>query len=102
MIGFICDKKVLGPNILYIIATILAIVGCLTFVLLKQFWSLMCFGIVYGISSAGLNALIVPCIKLITSSNEFSRAYGIVFLFAGLGSLLGPYIAGKLYEFLKI
>lgn len=115
MIGFACDEKVLSPFNLYIIAIILGIIACLSFILLKQFWLLMCFGIIYGIcsgnffyfnlnrdilsnfwlfSKAGLNALIVPCIKMITSSDQFNNAYGIIFFFTGVGSLIGPYVTG--------
>ena len=97
IMGLLCDKKIIKPFSLYIMGILLAALACFSFHLLTEFWLLICFGAVYGICSAAINALIIPCINSLNiETKKFSNAYGILFLFAGTGSLTGPYACGKL------
>lgn len=85
---------------LYAVCLILCGVSCgAMIVLTNNYPMLIVSAVVFGFSFAG-NYTFTPAIAVeLVSLDKFTTAYGLLLLSQGIGHLLGPPIAGKLFQY---
>ena len=94
LVGYFCDKQWIDASLLY--SWFIAISG---FSLAIMPWIQIYFGIaamaaLYGFTISANYALVSVILVNLISLDSFTNAYGLMLLAQGIGSLVGPPIAG--------
>jgi len=98
-LGFIGDRPWLNVNIMYSVCMLLCglSVGLMP-VVVKSYPALICLGIIFGLTFASTFSFTPSILVSLVDIDDFTCAYGLVLLVQGIGSLLGPPLAGLIYD----
>lgn len=98
IIGYIGDKTWLKPSTWYSVLTILGGFSMGLVPLARHSYVLAILSAIYGISVSA-NFTLVPVILVdLISLDKFTNAYGLMLLVQGIASMLGPPLAGWLFD----
>ncbi|CAB4064602.1 Monocarboxylate transporter 12,Monocarboxylate transporter 12-B [Lepeophtheirus salmonis] len=98
IIGWCGDKDWINMNWLYASCMLICGIANAFVPFLTQYWALAFMAGLYGFSIAANYSLTSPILVEIVSLNQFSTAYGYVLLAQGMSNLIGPPLAGYLYD----
>ncbi|XP_035701881.1 monocarboxylate transporter 9-like [Folsomia candida] len=90
ILGYLGDKK--WANSVTIYGLCISICGIVTGLMPCLFGKLFSMGLTYYF-------LVLLCACLVVSLEKFTPAYGLLLLVQGIGNLIGPPIAGLLYDY---
>ncbi|CAG2102360.1 unnamed protein product [Medioppia subpectinata] len=98
LVGYFGDKHWVDPTLLY--SCFIAISGLSLSVLpwVHNYWGMACVAALYGFTISANYALVSVILVNLISLDLFTNAYGMLLLVQGFGSLVGPPIAGWLFD----
>ncbi|KAJ8918197.1 hypothetical protein NQ315_014064 [Exocentrus adspersus] len=98
ILGYVSDKPWI--NRLYIYNWSLTICGIATFLsaFCTSFYSLAIYGAVFGFTIGAYVGLTSVILVDLLGLEKLTNAFGLLLLFQGIASLIGPPIAGSLYD----
>ncbi|XP_046340190.2 monocarboxylate transporter 14-like [Haliotis rufescens] len=99
LLGVLSNDKSVGPELIYSgIVGITAVTSVLLPLLVKTVAGRLTYGALLGIYTGGVFALQSTISLDIAGVEHFAIAYGAVMFFLGIGYLIGPPIAGSIFE----
>lgn len=101
MLGYVSDKPYI--NRLYLYIAMLCICGTSTLfsVLCLDFTSLAVYSSVFGVTAGAYVGLTSVILVDLLGLEKLTNAFGLLLLFQGVASLIGPVIGGLLYDSTK-
>ncbi|XP_074040298.1 monocarboxylate transporter 1 [Leptinotarsa decemlineata] len=99
VLGYVSDKPWI--NRLYIYIWSLTICGAATFfsAFLESFYSLAVYSAVFGFTAGAYVGLTSVILVDLLGLERLTNAFGLLLLFQGIASLVGPPIAGALFDY---
>eukprot|EP00096_Caligus_rogercresseyi_P014127 TRINITY_DN6655_c0_g1_i1.p1 TRINITY_DN6655_c0_g1~~TRINITY_DN6655_c0_g1_i1.p1 ORF type:complete len:644 (-),score=198.67 TRINITY_DN6655_c0_g1_i1:308-2239(-) len=98
IVGWCSDKAWLNINWFYSGCMCICGLSNAFVPFLSQYWELAIMAGLYGFAIAANYSLTSPLLVEIVSLHQFSSAYGYVLLAQGMSNLIGPPLAGYLYD----
>lgn len=98
MVGYVGDKPWIDPSLLYAMCTIIAGASVALIPLLSTYLTLAAASAVYGFTISANYTLVPEIVVNLISLDNFTGAYGLLLLIQGIAGLIGPPIAGWLYD----
>ncbi|XP_055379500.1 monocarboxylate transporter 9 [Condylostylus longicornis] len=99
ILGFIGDRPWLNVNIMYSICMLLCGLSVALMPLaVTNYYLLVALAVVFGLTFASTFSFTPSILVSLVDLDDFTCAYGLVLLVQGIGSLLGPPLAGLIYD----
>lgn len=99
IVGWVADLPWVNSNLLY--ACCMLVCGLVTAVipLVSSYALILVLSGIYGLCISANYSLTSPILVDLVSLDQFSSAYGFLLACQGVGNLIGPPVAGWLYDF---
>lgn len=98
IVGYVGDKPWIDPSLLYALCTIVAGASVATIPLFSSYLPLATASAIYGFTISANYTLVPEIVVNLISLDNFTGAYGLLLLIQGIAGLIGPPIAGWLYD----
>ena len=89
-------------NLIYALCMISCGISTAVVPLFSQYWILASLAGVFGFAISANYSLISPILVNLVSLEQFSSAYGFLLMIQGISNLIGPPIAGYMYDYTKV
>lgn len=101
VLGYICDKP--WVNRLYVYNTCLSICGLATVISIvcEEAYSFLVFCFIYGFTTGAYVGLTSVVTADLMGLDKLTNAFGLILLFQGIATLIGPPIAGALCDYMQ-
>lgn len=98
VVGWVADQPSVSSHVLY--AVCMVVCGLVTAVIpcVKSYPLILILSATYGLCISANYSLTSPILVELISLDQFSAGYGFLLFCQGLGNLLGPPVAGGLYD----
>ncbi|XP_066303129.1 monocarboxylate transporter 13-like [Branchiostoma lanceolatum] len=96
--GWFSDLKIISKLHVYMIFIALNALACFLFPLAKSYPALLAYSVAMGTCTGGFRALIMPLVADTVGVVRMPNAFGLTLVCEGIGILLGPPVAGWLYD----
>ncbi|XP_054168273.1 uncharacterized protein LOC128965587 [Oppia nitens] len=98
-VGYFGDKRWVDPSLLYSCFIVINGFSLAIIPWLHNFWGTAIMAALYGFTISANYALVSIILVNLISLDSFTNAYGLLLLVQGFGSLVGPPIAGWLFDY---
>ncbi|CAH1237914.1 SLC16A4 [Branchiostoma lanceolatum] len=96
--GWFSDLKIISKLHVYMIFIALNALACFLFPLATSYPALLAYSVAMGTCTGGFRALIMPLVADTVGVVRMPNAFGLTLVCEGIGILLGPPVAGWLYD----
>ncbi|XP_077864129.1 monocarboxylate transporter 12-like [Saccoglossus kowalevskii] len=100
--GLIVQRRLLSATAGYILALFITGIACTIPHFSYSYAALCAFGVIFGLASGSHISLAPVCTRQYVGQNRFLVASGCFILSAGIGSLIGPPMAGECWHTIGI
>ncbi|KAJ1524199.1 hypothetical protein ONE63_010720 [Megalurothrips usitatus] len=98
VLGYVSDKPWVNRLLVYNLSLTIAGVGTVLVVVCNDFWSLAIYASVFGFTIGAYVGLTSVILVDLLGLDKLTNAFGLLLLFQGLASFVGPPIGGILYD----
>ena len=101
LVGWVADLPWVNSNLLY--ASCMMVCGLVTAIVpfVQSYQLILVLSALYGLCISANYSLTSPILVELVSLDQFSSAYGFLLACQGVGNLIGPPVAGWLYDWSK-
>eukprot|EP00058_Branchiostoma_floridae_P015230 XP_002600718.1 hypothetical protein BRAFLDRAFT_83460 [Branchiostoma floridae] len=96
--GWFSDLKIISKLHVYMMFIALNALACFLFPLATSYPALLAYSVAMGTCTGGFRALIMPLVADTVGVVRMPNAFGLTLVCEGVGILLGPPVAGWLYD----